>query len=190
MDSYDGFSDEQLVSLLREGKQLAFAELYNRYKAVLLLHAFRMLGDDEDARDIVQEMFAVVWAKRGELVIRGGFDSYMYGALKNRILNFIAHQKVIDKYTSSLEGFVEAGEVAGDELLIEKQLRVLIEQEIAGLPDKMREIFELSRMQGLSHRQIAEKLNISEHTVKSQVQNAAKVLRSKMRFNVLFMLYF
>jgi RNA polymerase sigma-70 factor (ECF subfamily) len=190
MDSYNGFSDVELVALLKEGRQSAFAELYNRYKAALLLHAFRMLKDDEEARDIVQEMFAVLWAKRNQLVIKRGFDSYMYGALKNRILNIIAHKKVIEKYTLSLDGFVEAAEVSGDDLMIEKQLRKLIEDEIANLPPKMREIFELSRMEGLSHKQIAERLNISEHTVKSQVQNATKALWSKMRFNVLFLLYF
>lgn len=190
MDSYKGFSDVELVTLLKEGKQSAFAELYNRYKAALLLHAFRMLKDDEEARDLVQEMFAVLWAKRDQLIIKGRFDSYMYGALKNRILNLIAHKKVIEKYTLSLDGFVEAGEVSGDELMIEKQLRKLIEDEVANLPPKMREIFELSRMEGLSHKQIALRLNISEHTVKSQVQNATKALWSKMRFNVLFLLYF
>src|SRR6478752_4027010 len=101
MDSYKEFSDSDLVALLKEGRQSAFAELYNRYKATLLLHAVRMLKDDEEARDLVQELFAVLWAKRDQLVINRGFDSYMYGALKNRILNLIAHKKVIEKYTLS-----------------------------------------------------------------------------------------
>jgi RNA polymerase sigma-70 factor (ECF subfamily) len=190
MDSYSGFSDEQLIVLLKEGKQLAFAEIYNRYKSQLLLHAYRFLQDREEAHDVVQEMFAVVWAKRDVLDIRGDLDSYLYVAIKNRILKYIAHQKVIDKYMQSLDGYVEASELANDELLIGKQLKRIIEEEIAQLPQKMREIFELSRMEGLSHRQIAQQLGISENTVKAQVQNASKILRPKIKLGITFFLGF
>lgn len=190
MDNFAKLSDHELIALMKQGSQLAFAHLYNRYKSPLLLHAYRFLQDKEEAGDIVQEMFAVLWSRREVLEIRSSVDSYLYAAIKNRILKFVAHQKVIDRYMDSLGGFSEASNVLNDELLIEKQLKALIEQEVALLPAKMREIFELSRMEGLSHRQIAGKLGISESTVKNQVQNATKILRPKIRLGILFLLNF
>ncbi len=190
MDSYSAFSDSELAGLLRDGKESAFSEIFRRYHGPLFLHALKMLQDDEQAKDIVQEMFAVLWAKHTEVNVRGSLEGYLFTAVKNRILDHFAHQKVVDKYTDSLNSFIEAGEIAVDDVLIAKQLKALIEKEIALLPAKMREIFELSRMEGLSHKQIAEKLRITEHTIKSQLSNAAKILGPRIKLNVIFFLYF
>ncbi len=190
MDSYSAFSDIELAALLRDGKESAFSEIFRRYHGSLFLHALKMLQDDEQAKDIVQEMFAVLWAKHTEVNVRGSLEGYLFTAVKNRILDHFAHQKVVDKYTDSLNSFIEAGEIAVDDVLIAKQLRALIEKEIALLPAKMREIFEMSRLEELSHKEIAQKLRITEHTIKSQLSNAAKILGPRIKLNVIFFLYF
>jgi RNA polymerase sigma-70 factor (ECF subfamily) len=190
MVDYSRLTDQELIAFLKEGRQLAFAEIYNRYKSHLLLHAYRMLQDGEEAKDLVQELFAIIWAKREELKISGSLDAYLYGAIKNRILNYVAHQKVIAKYTESLDNYIQHGTPANDEKMIEKELMVMIENEIAQLPARMREIFELNRREGMSYKQIAEKLKISENTVKVQLHNATKTLRTKINTNILFALLF
>jgi RNA polymerase sigma-70 factor, ECF subfamily len=189
MADYSAHTDQELLMLLKEGSQAAFAEIYNRYKSPMLLHAYRMIQDGEEAKDLVQEMFAVIWAKREELHVTSSLDGYIYKALKNRILNYAAHQKVIAKYTDSLNTYFEQGSPASDDRMIEAELIAMIEKEIASLPKKMREVFELHRNEGLSYKQIAEKLNISDHTVKSQLQNATKILKTKINLTLLFQLF-
>ena len=96
------------------------------------------------------------------------------------ILDLIAHQQVESKYMSSLQDFMTQGVCITDHSIREKQLAALIEKGISDLPPKMKEVFELSRKHKLSHKEIAEKLNLSEQTVKKQVNNALKILRVKL----------
>jgi RNA polymerase sigma-70 factor (ECF subfamily) len=189
MAAYSGYTDQELLPLLTGGKQEAFAELYNRHKGPLYLHAYRMLQDDEEAKDVIQEMFSVIWSKREHLNITTTFENYLYGTVKNRILNFIAHQKVIDKYSRYLEHFVDEGIAGHDEQMEHRELLAIIQQEIDRLPPKMKKVFELSRYDGLSHKQIAGQLNISDKTVKKQLNNAAKILKPKIGLSIFFYLF-
>jgi RNA polymerase sigma-70 factor (ECF subfamily) len=186
MANYASFSDFELVDLLKSKDHAAFEEIYQRYRSPLFLHAYRMLQDDEEARDIVQELFRTLWAKHATLSIRTTLDAYLYGAIRNRILKFIAHQKVIAKYTDSLDKFLEEGIAFTDEMVREKELIRILESEIASLPPKMREVFELSRNGLLSYKQIAEQLAISDKTVKKQINNAIRILRLKINLILFF----
>ncbi len=184
--SYREFSDTDLVKMVRPGDHAAFSELFRRYKEPLYFHARRMLGDNDEAKDIVQDLFAAIWSKRETLIIPAAVDNYLYGSVRNRIFDYIAHQKVVNKYTESFDLFTEQGISSTDDLVREKELARIIQTEISRLPEKMREIFELSRNTELSYKQIAEQLNLSEHTVKKQAQRAIKILRFKIKLNLFF----
>ena len=173
-------TDTELVSLLQEGNKEAYEEIYHRFKGVLYIHAFRMLQDQEEAKDVVHEIFSRIWTKRGQLNFTIGLSAYLYTSVRNLILDQIAHRKVESDYLSSLQAFIRADDYITDHLIREKELVAMIDREIAALPPKMREIFELSRKANLTHRQIAEQLGISEKTVKKQVNNALKTLRLKL----------
>lgn len=189
MADYSNLSDLELLIGLKGGDGSAFSELYNRYKQALYFHANRSLKDHDEARDMVQELFAAIWTKRETIAIPKSVDAYLYGSIRNRILNFIAHQKVVSKYTDSIDAFLERGHSTTDEIVREKELNNILLQEIALLPPKMREVFELSRNQELSYKQIAEQLNISDQSVKKQVQRAIKILRLQIKLNFLLTLF-
>ena len=180
MAIYSEFSDAELMLLLSGGDGLAFAEIYQRYTGALFIHAYRILGDEEEAKDVIQELFAVLWIKRNTIVLRTSLSSYLYSSVKNRILDFIAHKKVEDRYVRSLGRFIDEGEYVTDQQVREKELSELIEREVALLPPRMREVFELSRRDNLSYKEIAEELNISDKTVKKQVNTALSILRQKL----------
>ncbi|WP_207535991.1 RNA polymerase sigma factor [Desertivirga arenae] len=173
-------NENDLLFKLRQGDERAFAEIYNQYKGMLFLHAYRMVQDADEAHDVVHELFASLWSKRENLEIKTSIKAYLYNAVKNRILDFIAHQKVVSRYVDSLDNFVEKGEFYVDDKLREKELEATIAMEVSLLPEKMREVFELSRNFNYSHKQIAEILGISDKTVKKQVANAVKILRNKI----------
>lgn len=183
-------TDQQLSSLLREGDQLAFAFIYNKFKASLYLHALRTIKDGDQARDIVQEVFTNLWEKRYSFTPSSSIDNYLYGAVRNRVFNSIAHQNITDRYAKSIQSFLEKGEFFTDNLIREKELTQIIEREIAALPKKMREVFLLSRNTELSHREIGKLLGISETTVKKQVSNAVRILRLKVNLSVLLFYFF
>jgi len=182
MKVYTERPDTELVLLVKKGSKEAFTELYNRYWTVLFLHARKMLRDDEEAKDVVQELFVHLWnkAKEDTLDLNGTVSAYLYKAVRNKIYNLIAHKRVINDYQQSLISFLEEGELITEELVREKELSLIIEREIQLLPPKMREVFELSRRQHLSYKEIGARLGISDHTVKRQVSNALSILRAKL----------
>lgn len=180
MSEYSQLSDVALTVLLSQKNEAAYGEIYNRYWSILYLHARNILKSQDDAKDIVQEIFTTLWVKAPDLSFKTSLSSYLFKATRNRILNQINHKKIVIRYQQSLCDFYEEGKLITDEALREKELSRIIEAEIQYLPSKMKTVFELSRKQHLSYQQIAEHLNISELTVKSQVSNSLKILRMRL----------
>lgn len=182
MDAVKTLSDAELVDLLKSGDQLAYTEIYDRYILILLNHAYNKTRDREEAKDIVHEVFTTLWARRENFNCQSNLSGYLYAAVRNNILNQVVHNDVKGKYLASIAQFINYNnsQVITDHLVREHQLSSIIEKEIAELPPKMREVFELSRKQHFSHKQIAEKLEISEQTVSKHVTNALRILRVRL----------
>jgi len=182
MDTIKTLSDAELVDLLKSGDQLTYTEIYDRYILILLNHAYNKTRDREEAKDIVHEVFATLWARRENFNCQSNLSGYLYTAVRNNILNQVVHNDVKGKYLASIAQFIynNNSQIITDHLVREHQLSSIIEKEIAELPPKMREVFELSRKQHFSHKQIAEKLEISEQTVSKHVTNALRILRVRL----------
>ncbi|MDB5151838.1 MAG: polymerase sigma-70 factor [Mucilaginibacter sp.] len=180
MIDYNQLVDQELVILLNKGDQMAYAQIYDRYKFILHAHAVNKLRDREEARDIIQEVFTYLWSKREMIQLCGNLSGYLYGAVRHAILNKIARKQVQEKYFDSLKVFSEQESVVTDHRIRENQFREYIEKEIGLLPPKMRAVFELSRKEHLSHKEIAWKLEISEQTVSKQITNALRILKVKL----------
>lgn len=183
MRLYSKLSDAELLMLLKSDNHLAFEEIYKRYWALLYRNARRIIGDDE-ATDLVQDIFTTLWEKAPGFAQNNTLSAYLYSAVRNKIINLINRNKLKTSYSKSLAIFYEKGEFVTDQLVREHELANCIEKEIALLPEKMRVVFELSRKQNLSYKQIAEKVSIAEGTVKKQIYNAIKILRTK--FDIFF----
>lgn len=180
MPPYSSISDNELAYLLTKDDKQAFTEIYNRFFGILFVHACRKLNNEEEARDLVQQLFETLWVKRSHVSPEGNLSSYLYTATINRITDVFARQKVSSKYIDSLQQYVDQEHVLTDYLVREKEMASIIEQEIDALPPKMREIFILSRKNNKSHREIASELQISELTVKTQVKKALRILKSRL----------
>jgi len=183
MFDYGALPDDDLYLLLKNDDSMAYTIIYHRYFDTLYVHAANKLKDKDEAKDLVQEIFVNLWNNRTAINITTNFKSYLYVSVRNKILDRISHQQVASRYADSLQHFIITNQCVTDHLVRERQLTRIIDDQIAQLPDKMRAIFELSRRQSLSHKEIADKLNISELTVKKQVSNAVKILRSKLSVN-------
>lgn len=180
MPGYHSYTDSELAALLKQGDQLAYTELFERYKGILYGHAYRLLEDHDEAEDIIQDVFLTLWQKRADLNISVSFSSYLYITVRNRIFKLFARKKIAARYTESLQKFIDKDHNQTDEKLLERELAGIIEREVEALPEKMREVFLLSREGTRSYKEIGQQLDISEKTVRNQVYNALQLLKVKI----------
>ena len=173
-------SDLELTDLLREHDRAAFEEIYRRYWHALYLHAYRMLDDADEAQDIVQELFIAIWNNPESLQVHTSLKSFLYAATRNRVLNQIRKNKTSHNFIQLLGQSLSQQDFKTIEDIDLHDLTRIIDAEIENLPPRMREVFELSRKQFLTHKEIAERLGTSEETVKKQISNSLKVLRVKL----------
>jgi RNA polymerase sigma-70 factor (ECF subfamily) len=145
-----------------------------------------MLQNDEEAKDIVQEVFTTLWVKASDQTIQPPLAAFLYTVTRNKILDQLKHSKVKARYMASLKLEMESQTELPDCFVRQRDLARQIEKEIQALPPKMREVFELSRKSYMSHREISEQLNISDKTVKKQVSNALQILKVKLEMFLFF----
>jgi RNA polymerase sigma-70 factor (ECF subfamily) len=159
---------------------MAYTEIFERYNKLLIKHAFHLLQSGDQAGDLVQDVFLVLWQKHEQLVFKSSLSAYLYTAVRNRVFDLLSHQKVAARYADAIGRFMEEGNSISDAKLREQELAAVIEKEIAALPKKMQEVFLLSRKEELSYKEIGERLGISDQTAKLQVHNAIKILKLKI----------
>jgi len=189
MDSYTKHDDFQLMELLRQGNEAAFTELFNRYNRFLFIYAFKKLQDKEEAKDVVQDVFVSLWNGRKEFTLQTTLAGYLYTSVRNKALNLFRDKNINAKYLNSLQQLLDKSDIQTDHLVREKDIRMLINKEIAALPPKMREVFELRKNAFLSNKEIAQQLGISEQTVATHIKRALKMLRIRLGL-VIYLLFF
>ncbi|MES2458466.1 MAG: RNA polymerase sigma-70 factor [Bacteroidota bacterium] len=182
MDEYRKFSDQELTSLLTGGDQKAYTEIYNRYKKLLYTFALKRLDDEQEAEDILHELFLSLWTRREQFGAETLLAPYLYNGVRYQIINILSRKKLNLRYLDSFNQYLkeELTTEETDHLVRHNELAELIENEIAALPLKMREVFELSRKSGYSRKEIAQELGLSEETVKSHMYHALKILKVKL----------
>lgn len=175
----NGEADHILFKRIKKSDQRAFEALFRTYYPFLCLYATRLIKDAAAAEEIVQELFIRLWEKRTDVDIETSVKNYLFRAVKNYCLNHIKHIKVKDEYFRKIQlhhNIEQSVDFEWDTDLMQK-----IEEGIASLPEKRREIFKLSRLEGLKYREIADRLNVSIKTVETQMGIAIKTLRIKLR---------
>lgn len=180
MTDFSQFSETELVKLLFKRDVGAYTEIYNRFWSVMFKHAKRMLQNEEDAKNVVQDVFEMLWNKAEGLELSGSLPAYLYAATRNRILNIFRKNKLASEHLATLDDFDVDAEGITDHLVREHELAAIIEQEINALPEKMRRVFLMKRNENLSYKDIAAQTGTTELTVKTQMTNALRVLRKKL----------
>lgn len=180
MTSLNVLSDMELFDLLKSGDHAAFTEIYNRYWDKLYAVAYNRLADELEAEEAVQNIFLALWKRKDTLQLTHTPATYLSVSVKYQIFTRLAQLKRERERTDQLKiAAVEGHETTG-EWLSERELRKQIEQVINSLPEKCRIVFQLSREQNLTNKQIAEELNISEKTVEGHMTKALTTLRGSL----------
>lgn len=174
------FNEKELLLQVRNGDKKAFELLYSSFYGILYLHAFQKLKDREIAKDIVHDLFLTIWQNRESLIVIGSLSSYLHVSIKNKVIDIISKEKSKLKYLDSLNVQLKLTFETPDLQLREQNLQEQIDNILQQLPPRIKEIFILSRYQYLTHKEIASKLNISEHTVRGYIKDALKVFRMRL----------
>lgn len=175
----DNFSEERsLILRLIGGDEDAFCELYATYKNRLIYFAMRFLKSREYAEDVFQDAFTVVWQSRRFINPDASFSSYLYTIMRNRILNQLRNAANEEKLKESiLSQALDYTEDTKREVML-NDLKSLISHALQQLTPRQREIFEMSREAQLSHKEIADKLDISVNTVQEHISISLKLIRT------------
>lgn len=170
-------SDEELLKAIQNDDRSAFESLYHKYWQKLYLSAYHILKDIHAAEDIIQEIFAQLWLKRNQVFI-DNLAAYLYTAVRFQVFKAIRNGKARVDLSSQADEFFDKNSI--EDTLHEKELDKRLEESIATLPEKCKEIFILSRKEHLSVKEIATRLQISPKTVENQITIALRKLRTQM----------
>jgi RNA polymerase sigma-70 factor (ECF subfamily) len=177
MAYYRTYTDEELVQLLRDSDHKAFAELYERYWDKLLFLAGKKLDDLYEAEHIVQDLFLDLWHRRADLDIQQSIGGYLVVAVKYRIINVQARRyKQAVGFNENVSSIPQHDNSTENWLTL-RELQHSLHHQLSRLPEKCALAFSL-RDDGLSYKQIASTMNISEKTVEMHISRAFKALRT------------
>ncbi|MCE7067777.1 RNA polymerase sigma factor [Dyadobacter sp. CY326] len=176
------YPDESTLIKVTQGDEQAFAELYNYYKTPALRFTTSLLKDEEEAENMVQDVFIKIWVKREQIKPEYNFNSYLFTCLRNMAFD---HFKKVEKSELLRKNYMEAMKVVEEDEREESERRInLVVNAVESLSVKRRQILRLNIEEGKSYQEIAEFLRISKNTVKNQLVKAKQILREKVDFAV------
>ncbi|MDD3036630.1 RNA polymerase sigma-70 factor [Bacteroides sp.] len=169
---------------------MEFSEMYITYYSKLVRFAREYVILEEDAENITQDVFTDMWEKRGSIDLIENMNAYLFRLVRNRCLDHLKHkafeQRYIEHIQTSFEIELNLKLQSLDRFDVcniseSNETEVLVRKAVNSLPKRCRDIFMLSRVEGLKYREISERLGISVNTVECQMSIALKKLRGKLR---------
>jgi len=181
MQFIHGIAEKDLIVRLKNGDKTAFELLFHFYYSGLVVYTSQFTADRNDAEEIVQDFFVRFWQRHQQIIPSDSFKNYFFLSVKNSSLNYLKHKKIEARYLQELSDLSNQHPVYDPDLYLVTELQERIKNSINLLPEKCREIFMMSRVQGMKNDEIAKDLNLSKRTIETQISNALKVLRVELK---------
>jgi RNA polymerase sigma-70 factor (family 1) len=163
---------------MREERRQSIERIYQQFWKELYIIAFRRLRSEEDVEDILQDIFISLITGEVNLDNDESIRAYLHQRLKSRIINFYRKQLIHLAFEENKASETELSDIDSESRLMTRELEVLVQQEINRMPEKMKEIFLLSRNELKTTDEIATQLNLSNQTVRNQISSAIKRIRT------------
>ncbi len=172
--------EKYIIQGLRSGRESAYRQLFEQYYQKLVFFACKYLEDLESARDIVQEFYLYLYESRHSISIQTSLKSYLYSAAKNRCLNLVKHEQVKEKHRNMSRSEANVSDPNLEEIMDAVELEARVYEIVSRLPEKCRQIYIMSRVDGKRNREIVDELYLSVRTVETQISKALKSLRDNL----------
>jgi RNA polymerase sigma-70 factor (ECF subfamily) len=173
----DNISDNLLVTRIQNNDKDAFKSLYNRYSKKIYFFSLKYLKNNVEAEELVQSVFINVWINRESLDATVSIKGYIYKAAVNYIYNYLRKKTIRTRF---IESEIQKGEIHSDityEKVVLNDLEKSINSIVETLPSQQQKIFQMSHYEGLTHQEIAKKLDLSVRTVENQIYRALKMIK-------------
>ncbi len=174
-------TDQLLVKSLQKGDVFAFNELFHKYSQKVYNFSIKHLENEEDTKDLIQEIFLKIWDKREKIDENKSFNGFLFTIALNSIRNYfrkkVKDRKLINRWLDETEPYSDSTKLSTEFRSLERVVNSIVEQ----LPSKRRMVFKLSRNEGLSNSDIAKQMNIQKKTVENHLNLALKYLREKLQ---------
>ncbi|MDO3628376.1 RNA polymerase sigma factor [Mucilaginibacter sp. BT774] len=171
----NSYRDDELVTLLTQGDEAAFSEIYERYWLKLYNESHKRLKDKELCADIIQDVFADLWLNREDRKIEN-LAAYLCTAVRYRVFSLYKKEKNMGRFVEPIE-FIVASASDPASIFFEKEIRGCIEIWLNMQPEKRKQVFIMKFGQDLSTREISEILHVSQKTVQNQFTTSLRLLR-------------
>jgi RNA polymerase sigma-70 factor, ECF subfamily len=172
--------DQLIIEGLERREKIVFDYIFNYYYSSLCAFSLQYIDDRKSVEDLVEDFFVYLWVEAPRVKIKSSLRSYLFTSVKNRCLDYQKHHKIAEKYRNFILFSTEKDTNSAEHFFAESELRQAIQTSLGKLPPRSREIFEYSRLNGLSNQEISDKLEISKRTVELQISNALKMLRKEL----------
>ncbi|WP_163718645.1 RNA polymerase sigma-70 factor [Mangrovibacterium lignilyticum] len=187
----EAFNQERIIVALAGDSQAALEELFNYYYPRLFNYSKAFLKFEDGVDDILQEVFLKIWRTRKNIKDSSTFNAYIYTITHNLLLNELRSRLNNQKMKDRLAKASIAQEYFLSESYEFNELKARIDRAVEALPEKQREIFRKSRIEGLSHKEIAEELKVSVKTVEYHIGQSIKLIKGNLgKEGELSLLYF
>ncbi|HWV71867.1 MAG TPA: RNA polymerase sigma-70 factor [Pseudosphingobacterium sp.] len=186
MQDLTKFSDENLFKACVDGDESSFEELYNRYWYKLYAEAFKRLRKAEVAEEIIQDLFTSIWLNRQKIAIHSSVSGYLYTSVRYLVLSYLQKELIRNNYKSYVKGSFKDFDNSTEMIISFNELQEQIESHVRLLPEKCRYIYELSRKEFKTNKEIADLLGISEKTVENQLTKALGRLKIAVKALTLY----
>jgi RNA polymerase sigma-70 factor (family 1) len=174
-------TDDVLLTRMSNDDQEAFTLIYRRYWEELFVTAAKALRGQQEAEDVVQDVFLSIWNRRKELHIEGSLDAYLQVSVRYKAIHYIEKNITRRDYLALLTDVAVNNLPASIEIQLQlKEVQETIHNTVAQMPPKMQEVYRLSRQQHLTHKEIAKQLGISVETVKKHIQHAMQLIKTAL----------
>ena len=167
--------DTKTLEALRDGDHKAFKAIFVEYfnKTKAFINGY--IKSDTDAEELAEDLFVNLWVNRHSIDTSKSFNSYLHTIARNSAINFLKHKQVQDKYVNEMPAW--ESHYSSEEDYIAKELGLLVEDIVGKMPEQRKQIYLLSRNEGLNNGEIAERLNTTKRNVESQLSLALKEIR-------------
>lgn len=166
--------DILLLKLIQGGNEQAFKYLFDTYFASLCRFAHVYISDVQDAEELILDLFVYIWEHRSEINVTLSFKAYLFQATRNRCLNYLRDNRQMLRL-EEVRDEIQDEDISALEM---EELQYLIMEAICSLPNKCQEVFQYSRHENLTNKEIAEKMQISVKTVEAQITKALKLIKN------------
>ncbi len=173
--------EQDLLNRLKADQKSALNELYKTYWELLFLSAYNLLNNKEACEEIVQDIFINIWEKRKELEINTTFKGYLYGMVRYKVFNYLRIHTKKKEVNDPILLEKRFQYNSAESKIVYQDYEKHLEKVVSSLPDKCKTVYQLSRNEHLSHKEIAQRLNISTKTVENHITKALQIIRKAIK---------